>query len=72
MTVEELLAAYTSGQRDFSGITIHKARLIDVDLRDINLSGAKLTRAKLIAANLDGANLRDTQTNNSPAKLALR
>jgi uncharacterized protein YjbI with pentapeptide repeats len=45
MTVQELLAAYTAGERNFSG----------ADLSGVDLSGADLKGANLDGANLKGA-----------------
>jgi uncharacterized protein YjbI with pentapeptide repeats len=64
MDVNELLSRYTAGQREFPGVDLTGARLIDADLSQANFSGAKLARAELAGAilqeaDLSGADLSD-------------
>lgn len=55
ITAKELLERYAAGERNFSGVWIRQANLINVDLRDINLSNSKLIEAQLIGAKLNSA-----------------
>ena len=43
MTLEELLAKYEAGERDFSGIDLSEANLSGVKLNEVNLSHANLS-----------------------------
>ena len=67
MTANELLAAYAAGERDFRGVDLSFARLIDADLSGIDLSfarlidadmsGARLCDARLTGADMSGADM---------------
>jgi uncharacterized protein YjbI with pentapeptide repeats len=57
MTVQELLAAYATGERDFSGANLIGANLIGANLSEANFSEANFSGAYLIGANLSGADL---------------
>ena len=58
MTVQELLAAYASGERNFSYANLRGADLVEADLSGADLNGANLSFARLSLANLSEANLR--------------
>ena len=45
MNPKELLRRYTAGERDFTGVDLSEAQLIDVDLRNIILKDADLSFA---------------------------
>ena len=68
MTRNELLAAYSAGNRLFIGANLVDANLSGADLSRANLSGADLSRANLSRANLSGANL--SRANLSGASLS--
>ena len=62
MTVQELLARYAAGERNFSFANLSNAdlggaNLRGADLRFANLGDANLGDANLVGANLVGANL---------------
>ncbi|MDJ0763927.1 MAG: pentapeptide repeat-containing protein [Myxococcota bacterium] len=56
---EALIRQYESGERDFCGVVLSGATLIQVDLCDVILKEADLREAKLIVANLGRSDLRD-------------
>ena len=58
MTATELLAAYASGERDFSGANLRNADLSGANFSGANFSGANFSGAKLTNADFSGANLR--------------
>jgi uncharacterized protein YjbI with pentapeptide repeats len=58
MTVDELLARYAAGERDFSEIRLSDD-VIDQTLRDVNLSGANFSKGDLREAWLERVNLSD-------------
>ncbi|MBF2008358.1 MAG: pentapeptide repeat-containing protein [Chlorogloeopsis fritschii C42_A2020_084] len=63
MTVEELLAKYEAGMRDFSGIDLSEANLRGVQLSEANFSHANFSIVNMSGANLSGSNLRHAQLN---------
>lgn len=63
MDAKELLAQYTQGRRDFSGIDLGECQLIGTDLPGIILRGAQLNVANFSSANLSQADLSQAQLN---------
>jgi uncharacterized protein YjbI with pentapeptide repeats len=63
MNVEELLAKYEAGVRDFSGVDLPEANLSGVKLNEVNFRHANLSVVNLSGANLSGANLSHAQIN---------
>lgn len=67
---EELLARYSTGERDFRGVCLtncdfQRANLQDVWLNAADLSGADLRNVNLINSCLSGADLRGTNLSNA-------
>ena len=58
MTVQELLARYAAGERNFSNADLRNADLGDAYLRGANLDGADLSNADFSNADLGDADLR--------------
>ncbi len=63
MTVEELLAKYEAGLRDFSGIDLSEANLSGAKLAQANFSYANLNVVNFSGANLCGTNFSYAQLN---------
>ncbi len=63
MTVEELLAKYEAGVRDFSGLDLPEANLSGAKLSEANFSHANLSVINLSGANLSGANFSHAMLN---------
>ncbi len=63
MDVKELLAQYSQGRRDFSGLELGECQFIGYDLSDIILRGAQLNVANFSSANLSRADLSQAQLN---------
>ncbi len=57
MDAEELLARYAAGERDFIGVDLSEAHLVNANLSRANLGNANLSRAYLMDANLSSTNL---------------
>jgi uncharacterized protein YjbI with pentapeptide repeats len=57
MDVGELLARYAAGERQFIGVDLNYAYLVNANLSRANLSNANLAKAYLMDANLSNANL---------------
>jgi uncharacterized protein YjbI with pentapeptide repeats len=57
MNIEELIARYREGEREFKSVDLPNANLEDADLRGIDLGNARLPGANLRFTNLSDANL---------------
>jgi uncharacterized protein YjbI with pentapeptide repeats len=49
ISVEELLAEYSNGRRDFKETDLSQANLFECDLQDIDLQGSDLRQAGIFA-----------------------
>ena len=58
-TGQDVVLAYKTGQRDFSGWNLQQANLKGANLKGANLRGAYLIEANLTKANLTGASLQE-------------
>lgn len=63
IAIEDLLAQYAAGQRDFQNLNLQESNLSQANLAGINLSGANLSLSNLAGINLAGANLSHCQLN---------
>ena len=73
MDVNELLARYEAGERDFFGVDLSSANLSGVNLSGADMLGANISSANLSNANLSNANLSNVSlvgTNLSDANLS--
>jgi uncharacterized protein YjbI with pentapeptide repeats len=63
MDAKELLAKYSQGERDFTGIALGECQLIGADLSGINLRGAQLNVANFSSADLSRVDLSQAELN---------